>query len=101
MKMSVGDGWSVGTYCMVVLGAIAVARAQTAPSTPINEALTFNGDGVQRSDIHWPKGFHPEQADLLLITKLLFTHLVRRSSPIWLMLRRGLRGIRNPRMSSC
>jgi hypothetical protein len=65
MKMSVGDGWSVGVYCMVVLGAIAVGRAQTAPSKPINEALTFNGDGAQRSkDIQWPKGFHPEQADL-------------------------------------
>jgi hypothetical protein len=50
---------------MVVLGAIAVGRAQTAPLKPINEALTFNGDGAQRSkDIHWPKGFHPEQADL-------------------------------------
>ena len=24
-----------------------------------------NGDGAQRSkDIHWPDGFHPEQADL-------------------------------------
>jgi uncharacterized protein YndB with AHSA1/START domain len=28
-------------------------------------ALTFNGDGAQRSkDIHWPDGFHPERADL-------------------------------------
>jgi hypothetical protein len=53
MKMSVGDGWRVGIYCMVVLGAIAVGRAQTAPSKPMNEALTFNGDGAQRSkDIH-------------------------------------------------
>jgi hypothetical protein len=63
--MSVGDGWRVGIYCMVVLGVIAVGRAQTAPSTPINEAHTFNGDRAQRStDIHWPKGFHSEQADL-------------------------------------
>jgi Polyketide cyclase / dehydrase and lipid transport len=63
--MSVGDGWRAGIYCMVVLGAIAVGRAQTAPLKPINEALTFNRDGAQRSkDIHWPKGFHPEQADL-------------------------------------
>ena len=30
-----------------------------------NEALTINGDGAQRdSDIHWPKGQHPEDADL-------------------------------------
>jgi hypothetical protein len=34
-------------------------------SKPINEALTSNGDGAQRSkEIHWPDGFHPEQADL-------------------------------------
>jgi hypothetical protein len=27
--------------------------------------LTFNSDGAQRSrDIHWPEGFHPEQANL-------------------------------------
>jgi uncharacterized protein YndB with AHSA1/START domain len=50
---------------MVISGANAVGRAQTAPSKPINGALTFDGDGAHRSkDIHWPKGFHPEQADL-------------------------------------
>ena len=50
---------------MVVLGAIAVGRAQTAPSMPINEAHTFNGDRAQRStDIHSPKRFHSEQTDL-------------------------------------
>jgi uncharacterized protein YndB with AHSA1/START domain len=72
MKMPVGDGWSVGIYCMVVLGAIAVGRAQTASSKPINEALTFNGDGAQRSkDIHWPRGFHPEQADLFVHNEIV------------------------------
>jgi len=31
----------------------------------MNEALTINGDGAQRNpDIHWPKGQHPEDADL-------------------------------------
>jgi uncharacterized protein YndB with AHSA1/START domain len=50
---------------MVVIGAIAAGRAQTAGSKPINEALTFNGDGAQRSrEIHWPDGFYPEQAEL-------------------------------------
>ena len=30
----------------------------------MNEALTFNKDGAKRyADIHWPDGFHPEQAD--------------------------------------
>jgi hypothetical protein len=51
--------------CLVVIGSIAPGDAQTARSKPINEALTFNGDGAERSkDIHWPEGFHPEQADL-------------------------------------
>jgi hypothetical protein len=31
----------------------------------MNEALTINEDGAQRNpDIHWPKGQHPEDADL-------------------------------------
>jgi uncharacterized protein YndB with AHSA1/START domain len=51
--------------CLVVIGAVAPGGAQAARSKPTNEALTFNGDGAQRSkDIHWPNGFHPEQADL-------------------------------------
>ena len=30
-----------------------------------HQGLTFNGDGAMRShQIHWPKGFGPEQADL-------------------------------------
>jgi uncharacterized protein YndB with AHSA1/START domain len=50
---------------MVLIGAIVDGRAQTTESKPVNEALTFNGDGAQRSkQIHWPDGFHPEQADL-------------------------------------
>ena len=49
----------------MVIGAIAPGRAQTARPKPTNEALTFNSDGAQRSkDIHWPEGFHTEQADL-------------------------------------
>jgi hypothetical protein len=63
--MSVGDGCRIAIYCIVVIGAIAAGRAQTAQLKAANEALTFNGDGAQRSrDIHWPDGFHPEQADL-------------------------------------
>src|SRR5580692_3589685 len=38
----------------------ASANAQ-AKEKKMNEALTINGDGAQRSpDIHWPKGQHPE-----------------------------------------
>jgi hypothetical protein len=36
-----------------------------AKEKKMNEALTINGDGAQRNpDIHWPKGQHPEDADL-------------------------------------
>ena len=63
--MSVWGGRRVVMCCMLVLGAIAVGRAQTVHSGPTNEAFTINGDGAQRSkDIHWPDAFHPEQADL-------------------------------------
>jgi hypothetical protein len=42
----------------------ASANAQ-AKEKKMNEALTINGDGAQRNpDIHWPKGQHPEDADL-------------------------------------
>jgi Polyketide cyclase / dehydrase and lipid transport len=55
----------VVVLCVMVTGAIVPGRAQTARSKPVNEALTVNGDGAQRSkDIHWPDHFHPEQADL-------------------------------------
>jgi uncharacterized protein YndB with AHSA1/START domain len=63
--MSVWNGWSIVMWFLVAAGGVTVGRAQTAGSKPMNEALTFNGDGAQRSDqIHWPDGFHPEQADL-------------------------------------
>jgi hypothetical protein len=63
--MSVWNGLKVVVLCVAATGAIAAGRAQTAGSKLTNEALTFNGDGAQRSkDIHWPDGFRPEQADL-------------------------------------
>ena len=63
--MSTWKVWRVVVLCVMVTGAIVPGRAQTARSKPVNEALTVNGDGAQRSkDIHWPDGFHPEQADL-------------------------------------
>ena len=61
--MSTWKVWRFVVLCVLVAGAIVAGRAQTAK--PVNEALTVNGDGAQRSkDIHWPDGFHPEQADL-------------------------------------
>jgi uncharacterized protein YndB with AHSA1/START domain len=51
--------------CLVVIGAATAGRAQTVRSKPTNEALAFIEDGTRPSqDIHWPNGFHPEQADL-------------------------------------
>jgi hypothetical protein len=36
-------------------------QAQTVGSKQINAAVTFNGDGAERSrEIHWPNGFHSE-----------------------------------------
>jgi uncharacterized protein YndB with AHSA1/START domain len=73
-----------------MIGAIAAVRAQTAESKPINEALTFNGDGAQRSqEIHWPEGFHPEQADLFAHNEIVvhascekvFAHIV--DAQVW------------------
>jgi len=63
--MSTWKVWRVVVLCVMVTGTIVTGRVQTARSKPVNEALTVNGDGAQRSkDIHWPDGFHPEQADL-------------------------------------
>jgi hypothetical protein len=51
---------------LVLIATLAVAPATFAQEKrPMNEALTVNEDGAKRySDIHWPDGFHPEQADL-------------------------------------
>jgi uncharacterized protein YndB with AHSA1/START domain len=63
--MSVSNEWRIVVSFLMVTGALTMAHAQAPRSTPTNEALTFNSDGAQRSkDIHWPNGFHPEQADL-------------------------------------
>jgi len=63
--MSAWKVWRIVVVCLMVIGGVAAGRAQTARSKPANEALTFNGDGALRlKDIHWPDGFHPEQADL-------------------------------------
>jgi hypothetical protein len=73
--MLVRNGCKVAVFCALTAATIAVGSAQTARSKSTNEALTFNGDGAQRSNqIHWPDGFHSEQADLSLITKSSSTH---------------------------
>ena len=68
------NGCKVVVLCALTAAAIAVGSVQTARSNSTNEALTFNGDGAQRSNqIHWPDGFHPEQTDLFAHNKI-FVH---------------------------
>jgi hypothetical protein len=63
--MSVWNQWGVVMSFLVMTGAVTMAHAQAPRAKPTNEALTFNSDGAMRSkDLHWPDGFHPEQADL-------------------------------------
>ena len=53
----------IKTSVILAVCAVVVAVAWVLATT--NDALTFNSDGAQRSkDIHWPEGFHPEQANL-------------------------------------
>ena len=84
---------------VVAIGAIAMGQAQTVGSKQINAALTSNGDGAERCrEIHWPNGFHPEQADLFAHNEMSFMHLARRSSPALSTLKGGRSGIRIPTM---
>jgi uncharacterized protein YndB with AHSA1/START domain len=63
--MSVRNGWRIVMSFLAITGAVAIAHAQGVQTKRTNEALTFNADGALRSkEIHWPDGFHPEQADL-------------------------------------
>jgi uncharacterized protein YndB with AHSA1/START domain len=57
--------WRSAMLFLVVTGVGTIGRTQAARTVPTNEALNFNSDGAPRSrDLHWPKGFRPEQADL-------------------------------------
>src|SRR5580704_10169216 len=48
-----------------VLLAAAIFSMNGNAQVPAHQGLTFNGDGALRNNqIHWPKGFEPEQADL-------------------------------------
>ncbi len=45
--------------------AAAIFGMNGHAQAPAHQGLTINGDGALRnSQIHWPKGFEPEQADL-------------------------------------
>jgi uncharacterized membrane protein len=48
-----------------VLLASAIFSMDGHAQVPTHQGLTFNSDGALRDNqIHWPKGFEPEQADL-------------------------------------
>ena len=48
-----------------VLLAAATFGMNGHAQVPSHQGLTFNSDGASRNNqIHWPKGFEPEQADL-------------------------------------
>ena len=50
---------------VVGLTFFCASSSAQAKEKRMNEASTINGDGAQRnSDIHWPEGQHPEDADL-------------------------------------
>jgi hypothetical protein len=51
---------------LVLMTGLAVAPVTfTQEKAPMNETPTFIEDGAKRyADIHWPAGFHPDQADL-------------------------------------
>src|ERR1700727_2619598 len=45
--------------------AAAISGMNGHAQVPSHQGLTFNDDGALRNNqIHWPKGFEPEQADL-------------------------------------
>jgi len=70
--MAVRDGWRAITSLLVITGVVTMARAQMPGSKPTNEALIFNSDGAQRSKaVHWPRGFHPEEADLFVHNEIV------------------------------
>jgi hypothetical protein len=55
----------LGGVIVVGLTFFCASSNAQAKEKKMNEALTINGDGAQRNpDIHWPKGQHPEDADL-------------------------------------
>jgi hypothetical protein len=52
-----------GTWAVLLAAAIFGMNGHA--QVPAHQGLTFNGDGALRNNqIHWPKGFEPEQADL-------------------------------------
>src|SRR5271165_6931055 len=55
----------LGGVIAVCLTFFCASSNAQAKEKKMNEALTINGGGAQRNpDVDWPKGHHPEFADL-------------------------------------
>jgi len=78
---------------VAVLLAAAIFGMNGHAQVPEHQGLTFNGDGALRNNqIHWPRGFEPEQADLFAHNeidvqagcKIVFSNLVDAEAwPSW------------------
>ena len=65
MKMQQMTKYILGGVIAVGLTFFWASSNAQPKEKKMNEALTINGDGARRNpDIHWPKGQHPEDADL-------------------------------------
>jgi hypothetical protein len=65
MKTQQMTKYFLGGVIFVGLTFFGASSNAQAKEKKINEALTINGEGAQRNpDINWPKGQHPEDADL-------------------------------------
>jgi hypothetical protein len=100
--MSVWKQWGVVMSFLVMTGAVTMAHAQAPRSKPTNEALTFNSDGALRSkDLHWPDGFHPEQADLFAHNEIVIHASCEKVFANMADAQAWPRGIRTPTTSRC
>jgi len=86
------------TWAMLLAAAIFGMNGHA--QVPTHQGLTFNGDGALRNNqIHWPKGFEPEQADLLRTMRSTSEPDARPPSRISSMRRLGPPGTRTRKTS--
>ena len=72
MKIQQMTKYILGGVIAVGLTFFCASSNAQAQEKKMNEALTINGDGAQRNpDIHWPKGQHPEDADLYVHSEIM------------------------------
>jgi hypothetical protein len=58
--------------------AAAIFGLNGHAQVPAHQELTFNGDGaLLNNQIHWPKGFEPEQADFFAHNEIDLQEVVK------------------------